>query len=423
MTASGLLALPVHVRERIYEYYWSDNASVTLCEPGVKHETKKRFPEKAAVRYPPYGPRNGLLKRQSSESSTGRVIARTAPSKPRADSGIHHSGVKVASPDVTSLYSDDAVSVLSSNSGSLDRSEETCSIFEKETTDWQTECGSEYCEVKPSILVAMNPPDLNLLQVSRQIHKEASTVFYRRTTFVLDADATSGMHFLSSLSHLAKQCLTSLTLTSAALTLDSQNNIYAWSANPSQQPYLAAIPHSSRALHLTAPFTIFLNHHLPSLSTISLYTPYSGQSPSYPPLAPLELSLLLRHSLIHTLRFIFLGSSSLKTLSNRSLGAADCYFRLMGTWATVEKVAERGFEMWVRPVPRLEDTKEGKERYGVMMSYCEERHEFVRREIKKGGFEWRWGEREGVEVGRDGVVQGVVECWRKDDEEDGINGL
>jgi hypothetical protein len=250
-----------------------------------------------------------------------------------------------------------------------------------------------------SPLILATPVYTGLLSVNKQISEEATPVFYRNTTLVLDADGFSCMRFIRHLPRATRKRITSMALTNSPLMGDDGPSRRAWSGNPETPRYRAR-----DGLTLVTPFAATIAKNLPNLKVFSLYVPWSGDQDWYCIWAVIELSLMLKYHRIKQLNHVFFGRDMAKALQ---MNSQDCYEELMGRLAGGDKVALYEFAMR-EPHVTGPYTDESRKKTQQRMR---REDAYVKDNAKP--FAWRWADRE-LDMGICGNVQAVIACFNKD---------
>ncbi|KAK4962910.1 hypothetical protein LTR10_000537 [Elasticomyces elasticus] len=153
-------------------------------------------------------------------------------------------------------------------------------------------------------IIAVIPFSLSLLRVNRQLHEEATPVFYSGTRFLMDS-----------------QCITAVTITGCALMGDDGPSRRAWSGSINQ-------PRHTGPPTMLTPYGSLLAS-MPKLKHVSLYLPCGGNEDWYCTFAPIEAQMLLIAERIETLSFVFLDEDTVEALQKYKQ-SQECYERLMG---------------------------------------------------------------------------------------------
>ena len=237
-------------------------------------------------------------------------------------------------------------------------------------------------------LETLEPLDLALLRVSREVYDEVLPIFYGSIAFLVDTDPLSVVRVFKALPNRARESITTLAISSEAMMTDDRYARAAWSHGE--------IPIYDGPPKMVTPFGTFLATALPSLSKVYLYAPYGGVEDWYPSLAPVEMQMLLAHGCIKTLCFVFSGEEVAEDLSN-GLSSQRCFDRWMGQMHTTD-FARHKFEL---SNPEPDDDS-------MLGSWLKRGDEYVKAYVPP--FSWRWGDRN-ISMGSDGNVQAVVELY------------
>ncbi|EME83318.1 uncharacterized protein MYCFIDRAFT_211299 [Pseudocercospora fijiensis CIRAD86] len=388
------LTLPRELRDRIYDYVWSDTSSVWLRYASFKDELcfeahDLRFPEQVVKRYPPPGytaPEPTAARKDSLADDVASAPAAASPEKEACPQSSRRDNNTIEF---------DLEAFLDEWSECDDEDDSSDEEDENEAG------GKNEQQLKRQFnLESWLPLPTSLFTVNRQLRNETLQFFFSTRNIILDADGVASIRFLWQLPTIVREAITTISLGSFALQTDDKYSSAAWFGVAEEPEYRDA-----SGLTLITPFAAFLASHLPKLNHINLYLPYSGTEDWYPTLAPIELSLLLKFHRIKSLNFIFMGEDVVKTLRNGKLRSRECYEKLMGGFKDCERLAEHEFEL-EHPAPEMRSFD--KKSHGKMMEYVKTRHEYV--EGNRREFPWKWARRD-VEMGSDGNVQAVVRCW------------
>ncbi|KAK4892992.1 hypothetical protein LTR27_008529 [Elasticomyces elasticus] len=223
-------------------------------------------------------------------------------------------------------------------------------------------------------IIAVTPFSLSLLRVNRQLHEEATPVFYSGTRFLMDVDGGAALKFFDQLPVTSFNCITAVTITGCALMGDDS-------------PPTMLTPYGS------------LLASMPKLKHLSLYLPYGGNEDWYCSFAPIEAQMLLIAERIETLSFVFLGEDTVEALQKYKK-SQGCYEQLMGLQD--ENAAKHEFAMKYRLLegydPKLR---------ALTRKWWTKMDEYVKENTADLRFTWEWGDRD-IGFGNDGNVQAVL---------------
>ena len=262
-----------------------------------------------------------------------------------------------------------------------------------------------YTKHRPSYeLHALEPFNLALLYVNRQINDEATPVFYRGIDFVPSSDAVQAMRFFKTLPARALQNITTVMISSDLLLGDDAPSRLSWSGEPTQSL-------TRSAPSMSTPFGAFLAIEMPKLADVYLYTPIGGDEDYYCTWAPSEMCRLLCSGRIERLHYVFQGEEVAEVLAT-TRSSHECFERISDP-PLGRRTAENEWET-VRPPPDdgpyPETMAEREALRQAMLAWFDEQDRYIERHSKL--FEWKWGSRD-IAMGPRETVQAVVTTWLK----------
>ncbi|KAK4909493.1 hypothetical protein LTR49_021713 [Elasticomyces elasticus] len=254
-------------------------------------------------------------------------------------------------------------------------------------------------------IIAVTPFSLSLLRVNRQLHEEATPVFYSGTRFLMDVDGGAALKFFDQLPLTNFNCITAVTITGCALMGDDGPSRRAWSGSINQPR------HTGPPTMLTPYGSLLAN--MAKLKHLSLYLPYGGNEDWYCSYAPIEAQMLLIAERIETLSFVFLGEDTVEALQKYKK-SQECYERLMGLQD--ENAAKHEFAMKYQ-LPEGYDPK----LRALTRKWWSRMDEYVKENTAGSRFTWEWGDRD-IGFGNDGNVQAVLTFSKLVDDDSDLGG-
>lgn len=236
-----------------------------------------------------------------------------------------------------------------------------------------------------------------LLFVSRQISAEATVVFYRNATLVLDIDGVRSMQYLRGLPDAARVNITSLAISSEMLYDHRVPSIQAW-AGDKEKPIL-----QKDGLILITPFATLLAHALPKLAEVFFHVPIGGRAPMYCGWATRELHMMLKYGRIKKLHHVFEGKCAADRIKNEV--SQKCYERFMGSLVDGRELAEHEFELR-RPVICMTHGESMQRRRA--QEWLQAREDFVTTHARP--FAWEWDDR-GIRLHAQSSFHAVISCF------------